>query len=46
MEVVVNGATATGDPTAVVFHRHDEIAVVVGTPPSDVPSNFIFPPGY
>jgi hypothetical protein len=46
IEVVVNGTTATGDPTAIVFHAHDELAVVVGTPPGDVPQSFNFPSGY
>jgi hypothetical protein len=45
-EVVVNGTPVSGDPAAVVFHRHDEVAVVVGTPPSNVPQRFNFPKGY
>jgi hypothetical protein len=46
IEVIVNGTVSTGDPTAIVFHAHDEIAVVVGAPPSDVPNGFNFPSGY
>ena len=44
--VDVNGAPFSGDPGTIVIHRHDEIAVVIGTPPAGVPSQFNFPPGY
>jgi hypothetical protein len=44
--VVVNGQDWTDIPTDVVFHAHDEIAFVIGTPPADVPAPFAFPEGF
>ena len=44
--VQVNGTPATGDPTALIIHLHDEFAVVIGTAPAVVPSSFNFPAGY
>ena len=44
--VVVNGQDATDDPTTIVFHAHDEIAIVIGRPPADVPATFEFPQNF
>ena len=44
--VVVNGQDWPGDPNAVVFHAHDEIAFVIGTPPGEVPSAYQFLPNF
>jgi hypothetical protein len=41
--VVVNGQDVEGLPNGVVFHSHDEVAFVIGTPPSEVPASFDFP---
>jgi hypothetical protein len=41
----VDGAEYTGDPGALILKKHDEIAIVIGTPPKTVPSNYRFPPG-
>ncbi|HKP43659.1 hypothetical protein [Mycobacterium sp.] len=43
----VNGQARTGDPAAIMFAQHDEIALVYGSPePGDkVPSTYEFPPG-
>ena len=45
-KVVVNGQDWTGEPTAVVFHAHDEIAFVIGTAPSEVPATYAFSQGF
>jgi hypothetical protein len=41
----VDGEEYTGDPTKIVFERHREIAIVVGTPPRDIPEEYDFPEG-
>jgi hypothetical protein len=42
----VNGAAFAGDPSSLVLHRHDEIALVAGAPPTPIPTQFDFPRGY
>jgi hypothetical protein len=41
----VNGKQQTGNPQELVFKPHQEIALVVGTPPEKIPSSYKFPPG-
>ena len=38
----VDGHTRTGDPAAIRLVKHEEIAIVIGTPPADVPSSYDF----
>jgi hypothetical protein len=44
----VNGTLRHGDPAAIVFHAHDEIALVYGTAAQqkNPPSKYVFPSGY
>ena len=44
--VVVNGQDWTDDPNNIVLHGHDEIALVIGSPPADVPASFAFRQGF
>ena len=44
--VVVNGQDWPGDPNTVVLHARDEIAFVIGTPPSEVPATYAFRDGF
>jgi hypothetical protein len=41
----LNGKQQTGNPAALVFKPHQEIAFVVGTPPAKIPASFKFAPG-
>ena len=41
----LNGKLQTGNPQTLVFKPHQEIAFVVGTPPSKIPSSYKFAPG-
>jgi hypothetical protein len=41
----LNGKQQTGNPAALVFKPHQEIAFVVGTPPAKIPSSYKFSPG-
>ena len=43
--VYVNGQSAGGNYRDIVSHQHDEIAIVYGTPPTQVPSSYAFAPG-
>lgn len=43
--VYVNGQAYAGDPAALVLKSHQEIAIVIGTPPRKIPSSYKFPPG-
>ena len=43
--IYVDGAEYTGDPGELQLKKHQEIAIVIGTPPKTVPSRFRFPPG-
>lgn len=47
LRVFVNGQQQSGNPAAIIFNAHDEIAVVYGTPRSgeDIPSKYAFPEG-
>jgi hypothetical protein len=47
LRVFVNGTQRTGNPAAIMFGPHDEIAMVYGTPPpgETIPSKFDFPAG-
>jgi hypothetical protein len=47
VRVYVNGKPRTGDPAAITFNQHDEIALVYGPPQPDekVPATYEFPPG-
>ena len=38
----VNGKLQTGNPQAYTLRSHDEIAIVVGTPPKSIPSSYKF----
>lgn len=42
LHAYVNGQPATGSPGAVAFHGHDEIALVYGTPPAQIPTGYAF----
>jgi hypothetical protein len=41
----LNGKKQTGNPAALIFKPHQEIAFVVGTPPAKIPSSYKFSPG-
>jgi hypothetical protein len=41
----VNGKLQTGNPETLVLKPHQEIAIVVGKPPSAIPSSYKFSPG-
>jgi hypothetical protein len=41
----VDGKPQTGNPQDLVFKPHQEIALVVGTPPEKIPSSYKFPAG-
>ena len=43
--IYVNGKPYTGDPRTLALKPHQEIAVVIGTPPKTIPSNYKFPAG-
>ncbi|WP_052434182.1 hypothetical protein [Streptacidiphilus melanogenes] len=49
LKVYVNGKQTGGDPSQLVFHAHDEIAIVYGTAAQDssvqVPSSYAWPSG-
>jgi hypothetical protein len=47
VRVYVNGQPRTGDPAAIMFNQHDEIALIYGAPqPGErVPATYDFPPG-
>ncbi len=46
ISLVVNGSPVQTPPDKLVFHAHDEIALIIGTPPATVPSAYSFPQGY
>jgi hypothetical protein len=48
LKAYVNGQPYTGDPAAIIFKPHDEIALVYGTPDqqTNVPTTYQFPDGY
>jgi hypothetical protein len=41
----VNGQAYQGDPAALELKEHQEIAVVIGTPPKKIPRSYKFPAG-
>jgi hypothetical protein len=47
VRVFVNGKPQTGNPAAILFNAHDEIALVYGTPRpgENIPSKYDFPEG-
>ena len=47
VRVYVNGQPRTGDPAAILFNQHDEIALIYGTPQANEtpPASYEFPPG-
>src|SRR6478735_2447013 len=47
VRVFVNGAPRSGNPAAIMFNQHDEIALLYGTPkPGEtIPPTYVFPPG-
>jgi hypothetical protein len=46
VQVYVNGARYLGNPRAIVLRSHQELAVVVGKPPKEIPRRAVFPPGF
>jgi hypothetical protein len=44
--VYVNGDQWPGAAADAVIHAHDEIAMVIGRPPAEIPSRYDFPQGY
>lgn len=44
-KIYVDGAEYTGDPRELTLKKHQELAIVIGTPPKTVPSSYRFPPG-
>jgi hypothetical protein len=47
LRVYVNGQPRAGDPAAIIFNQHDEIALLYGPPkPGEtIPTTYDFPPG-
>lgn len=45
LRVYVNGTPRTGDPAAITFTAHDEIAVLYGPQQESVPAQYAFPAG-
>src|SRR6266536_148216 len=43
--VFVDGKRHRGNPAAIRLASHEEIALVIGTPPSSIPSTYAFPSG-
>ena len=43
--VYVDGHQFSGDPSTIELKAHEEIALVIGTPPGQVPDHFDFPQG-
>jgi hypothetical protein len=39
----VDGEEYTGDPARILFEHHNEIAIVIGTPPAKIPRDYEFP---
>lgn len=42
LRAYVNGHQVTGNPGALTLHGHDEIALVYGTPPTQIPGGYAF----
>lgn len=45
LDVYVNGEKFTGDYRSIKLNSHDEIAIVYGTPPAEIPDSYTFSPG-
>jgi hypothetical protein len=47
LRAYVNGQPRAGDPAAIIFNQHDEIALLYGTPKpgESIPAAYDFPPG-
>jgi hypothetical protein len=43
--VFVDGMRRSGNPADIPLSAHEEIAVVIGTPPTSIPDSYEFPPG-
>jgi hypothetical protein len=41
----VNGKQQQGNPADIVFTNHEEIAIVIGTPPPQIPATYTIPDG-
>jgi len=41
----VNGKQQTGNPETLALNPHQEIAIVIGKPPAQIPSSYNFPAG-
>jgi len=42
--VFVDGKRTSGDPANVLLGDHDEIAIIIGTPPDRIPAKYAFAP--
>lgn len=45
IRVYIDGRQFSGDPSSIELTAHEEIALVIGTPPGQVPDHFDFPQG-
>jgi hypothetical protein len=45
VEVFVDGKRHSGNPASIALASHEEIALVIGTPPKKIPSTYDFPSG-
>jgi hypothetical protein len=43
--VFVDGKRHSGSPAAIALASHEEIALIIGSPPSSIPSTYTFSPG-
>jgi hypothetical protein len=43
--VFVDGKHRGGNPAGIALASHQEIALVIGSPPRSIPSTYTFPPG-
>ena len=43
--VFLEGNRQTGNPAAIALSTHEEIAIVIGSPPAAIPASFAFPAG-
>jgi hypothetical protein len=46
ISIYINGTASSTPFPQIVFHAHDEIAIVIGTRPATIPTSFVFPSGY
>jgi hypothetical protein len=46
LHVFLNGRRLSGNPADLVLRRHQEIAIVYGTPPHRIPATYNWPPGF